>query len=140
MKKWIGPCLAIVLVVILLSLWSSLRLSHETVSGDREIKATPAIFGRTGEEDEKTEPQDPHFIQLLKILQEKLNGWLKSLNERIERKEVTRLEVRFLEILRDLLEWIKAKIDAKIESSQKEQVTHLRRMDSDHGGLLFLKG
>jgi len=140
MKKWIGPCWVVVLVMMLFSLWSPLRLSHETVSGDLEIKTTPAVFGRMDEEDEKEEVQDPHFIQILKILQEKMNGWLKSLNERIEDKEVTRLEVRFLEILRDLLEWVKAKIDAKIESSKKEQVTYRRPMNSDQGGFFALRG
>ena len=50
-----------------------------------------------------------------------MDGWLKDLNERIEREDVTRFEVRFLEILRNILEWVKEKIDAKIESSEEKK-------------------
>jgi len=64
---------------------------------------------------------DPHLIQVLKELQKMLDEWLKKLNERIESEDVTRFEVRFLEILRNVLEWIKEKIDAKIESAEKEK-------------------
>ncbi len=63
---------------------------------------------------------DPYFLSLVKQLREKVDGWLKSLNERIEREDVTRLEVRFLEILRSILEWVKEKLDAKIESEENK--------------------
>ncbi|HSB05356.1 MAG TPA: hypothetical protein VLK23_09185 [Thermodesulfobacteriota bacterium] len=71
----------------------------------------------TGKE-EKKEEADPHWIQLLIQFQEKLDTWLKSLNERIESEDVSKIEVRFLEILRNILEWVKEKVDAKIESSR----------------------
>jgi hypothetical protein len=58
---------------------------------------------------------------VLKEIQKKLDEWLKKLNERIESEDITRFEVRFLEILRNILEWIKEKIDAKIESAEKEK-------------------
>ena len=88
---------------------------------DEGAKTIPAIFGQMDDKEEKE--QDSHFILLLKNIQEALNGWLKSINERIESEDVTKIEVRFLEILRSILEWIKEKIDAKIESSppQKRQ-------------------
>ena len=56
---------------------------------------------------------DPHMLEILKEIQKKLDEWLKSLNERIESEDVTRFEVRFLEILRNMLEWIKEKIPRK---------------------------
>jgi len=64
---------------------------------------------------------DSHYLQILKQLKEKVDGWLKDLNERIEREDVARFEVRFLEILRNILEWVKEKIDAKIESSEEKK-------------------
>ncbi len=59
--------------------------------------------------------------EMLKKLQEILDGWLKDINERIENEDGAKIEVRFLEILRSVLEWIKEKIDAKIESSPPQQ-------------------
>ena len=70
---------------------------------------------------EKEEKGDSYSIALLKQIKEKVDGWLKSLNERIEREDITRFEVRFYEILRDILEWVKEKIDAKIESSEERK-------------------
>ena len=92
---------------------------------DEGAKTIPAIFGQMDDKEEKE--QDSHLILLLKNIQEALNGWLKSINERIESEDVTKIEVRFLEILRSILEWIKEKIDAKIESSppQKRQTEWL---------------
>jgi gas vesicle protein len=69
----------------------------------------------------KEEQTDPHFILVLKRLREKLDEWLKSINHQIESENITRLEVRFLEILRSILEWVREKVDAKIESSEKEK-------------------
>jgi len=59
------------------------------------------------------------MVQILKEIQKKLDEWLTKLNNRIESEDVTRFEVRFLEILRNILEWIKEKVDAQIESSEK---------------------
>jgi uncharacterized protein (DUF927 family) len=73
------------------------------------------------EKEERREETDPHLILVLKELSKKLDEWLKKLNDRIESEDVTRLEVRFLEILRNILEWVKEKVDAKIESSEKEK-------------------
>ena len=70
---------------------------------------------------EKEAKGDTYSIALLKQIREKVDGWLKSLNERIEREDITRFEVRFYEILRDILEWVKEKIDARIESSEEKR-------------------
>jgi hypothetical protein len=73
------------------------------------------------QDEEEKEQTDPHLILVLKRLREKLDEWLKSINDRIESEDVTRLEVRFLEILRSILEWVREKVNAKIESSEKEK-------------------
>ena len=72
------------------------------------------------EKEEKKE-EDSQYIALLKQVKEKVDGWLKSINERIEKEDVTRLEVRFLEILRNILEWVKEKIDSKLESLKEKK-------------------
>ena len=79
------------------------------------------ILTQGAEKEEKKEEADSHYVLLMRQLKEKVDGWLKSLNERIEREDVTRLEVRFLEILRNILEWIEERIDSQIESSKKEK-------------------
>jgi hypothetical protein len=72
------------------------------------------------EEREEKEEGDSHFIQVLKMLRQEIDGWLKSLNEKIENEDIARYEVRFYEILRSILEWIREKIDAKIAASEKK--------------------
>jgi hypothetical protein len=62
--------------------------------------------------------QDSHYVQVMKQLRTKVDGWLKDLNQRIESEDVTRFEVRFLEILRSVLEWVGEKIDNQIESGE----------------------
>ncbi len=122
MKKWIGPILSLFLILILgISLVSGFfpffkkTMPQETKSeGYRIILTQDEKGGRGGE-------TDPHLILVLKEIQKKLDEWLKTLNERIESEDITRFEVRFLEILRNILEWIKEKIDAKIESAEKEK-------------------
>jgi hypothetical protein len=59
-------------------------------------------------------------MQLLKDLKQTVDGWLKSINEEIEDEDVTRFKVRFLEILRSFLEWVKEKIDSWLEASEKD--------------------
>jgi len=49
-----------------------------------------------------------------------VDDWLKSINEEIEKEDVTRFKVRFLEILRSILEWVKAEIDSWLETSEKD--------------------
>ena len=81
-----------------------------------------------GEKGEKKGGTDSNILLILKEFKETVEGWLKSLNERIEREDITRFEVRFLEILRSILEWVKEKIDSWIESSE-DQVPGKKRRD-----------
>lgn len=120
MKKWIIPGLSLLVIVALIFVSSPYYGSKKEATLDKGAKAIPAIFGQTEDKEEKKQ-EDSDVALLLKI-QEALNGWLKSINERIESKDVTKIEVRFLEILRSILEWIKEKVDAKIESSQPRRV------------------
>ena len=121
MKKWIIPCLSLFLIGALLFVSSPYYSSKKTVILDDGAKMIPAIFGRMEEKEEKK--QDDSSRALLVIIQQQLNDWLRSINERIESEDVTKIEVRFLEILRSILEWIKEKIDAEIESSPPPQKT-----------------
>lgn len=75
------------------------------------------------------EEQDSHYIQLMRQLRTKVDGWLKDLNQRIESEDVTRFEVRFLEILRSFLEWVGEKIDAQIESGDRRPKKKTRGED-----------
>jgi hypothetical protein len=69
---------------------------------------------------EKREEKDSHEVQLLKELRQTVDGWLKSINEEIDREDVTRFKVRFLEILRSILEWVREKLDSWLEPSDED--------------------
>ena len=120
MKKWIGLLISLFLIFILGVGLVSGSFSILSKTMPKETKSEGYRILLIQEEKEKGE-SDPHFILILKEVQKKLEEWLKSLNERIESEDITRLEVRFLEILRNILEWIKEKVEAKIESSEKEK-------------------
>jgi len=110
MKKPIGPLLLLFLVMLIAS---SFYYSEGSMHKREGVRIVPTQDeeggGRKG-------GKDSRFVLALKELKEKVDGWLKSLNERIEREDVTRFEVRFLEILRSILEWVKEKIDYQIKS------------------------
>ena len=108
------------LIVVLIFISSPYYGSKKVAILDKGARTIPAIFGKMDDE-EKKEQQDSYYIILLKKAREGLDGWLKSINERIESEDVTKIEVRFLEILRSILEWIREKIDAKIESSPPQE-------------------
>jgi hypothetical protein len=118
MKKWVGPLFSILFIAFLLSIPFASDI-FKTITNKQgkmgEYKIVPT------QDTEKEEKGDSYSIALLKQIKEKVDGWLKSLNERIEREDITRFEVRFYEILRDILEWVKEKIDAKIESSEERK-------------------
>ena len=120
MKKWIGPFVSVLLVTVLVYILAPFQPPVQRESANAEIRPVPAIFGTTDDQDEKKQ-EDTQLVQLLRRVQEVLDGWLKSLNERIESEDVSRLEVRFLEILRSVLEWVKTKVDAEIESSKGQK-------------------
>jgi hypothetical protein len=138
MKKWMGLFLS--LLLFLIGAFFSLEFSipvldmrtepaslKQAVSKGDQGSPRRVVFG-SEEERGKREAKDTYYIQILRILREKLNEWLKSLNERIESKDITRLEVRFLEILRNILEWFKEKIDAKL-GPPDAQKTEMRYRD-----------
>jgi hypothetical protein len=121
MKKWIGPFISLMLIVTMFLLSGPFSAPRDGASvhehaGNYRLQP---LQGR--DRDGAQEEPDSHYVQVLRQLQEKLDEWLRSLNERIESEDITRLEVRFLEILRSVLEWFKEKIDAKIESSDQEK-------------------
>jgi len=120
MKKWIGPLISLLLMLILgIGLvFGSFSNLKQTLHGKTKTDGYPVILVQ--DEREKGEA-DPHMLQVLKEIQKKLDEWLKKLNDRIESEDVTRFGVRFLEIIRNILEWVKEKVDAKIESYEKEK-------------------
>jgi vacuolar-type H+-ATPase subunit I/STV1 len=118
MKKWIAPLLSLLVIVVLLLISSPFSTFKPSMT-KKESKEELGIL--LIQDEEKKEQTDPHLILVLKRLREKLDEWLKSLNGRIESEDISRLEVRFLEILRNILEWVREKVDAKIESFEKEK-------------------
>lgn len=99
--------------ILLLGLFLT-PLSVAEKGGIKDLHLGTASAQNTGKEE-----MDSHYTQLMKQLKTKVDGWLKDLNQRIESEDVTRFEVRFLEILRSFLEWVGEKIDAQIESGEK---------------------
>jgi hypothetical protein len=118
MKKWIVPILSVLLVCGLVYLSGPFSVFKVGVSsGDPGHKVRG---GLTQAAEREKEEGDSHWVQLLKSVQEQLDEWLKSINDRIESEEASRLEVRFLEVLRNVLEWIKEKVDKGIESQRRK--------------------
>jgi len=115
-NKYFSPLLLIILLGLVLSpLHLSGRLGQEN---PKKIESGMAWAQNRGGEG-KSE-QDSHYAQMMRQLRTKVDGWLKDLNQRIESEDVTRFEVRFLEILRSFLEWVGEKIDSQIESEEKK--------------------
>jgi hypothetical protein len=125
MKKWIVPLLSSLLIALLLLISSPFSIFKPSMT-KKESGEKPGIL--LTQDEGKKEQTDPHLILVLKRLREKLDEWIKSLNDRIESEDISRLEVRFLEVLRSILEWVREEVDAKIESSEKEKPkeTHQR--------------
>jgi hypothetical protein len=73
--------------------------------------------------------QDSHYNQVMKQLRAQVDEWLKDLNQKIESEDVTRFEVRFLEILRSILEWVGEKIDSQIESEERKPKKKIKGED-----------
>ena len=113
------PFLSFFFVLVLLYLSAPSNLFKIAVSEENQREGSQTVLTQSAEKDEKREETDnTYWIQVLIQVQEKLDAWLKSINERIESQDVSRIEVRFLEILRNILEWVKEKVDAKVESSK----------------------
>jgi hypothetical protein len=119
MKKWIGPLISLFLILILgvvsVDLFPVSRKTLPKESRSEKYRVVPV------QDEEEKGGADPHMLQLLKAIQKKLDEWLKSVNEKIESEDISRFKVRFLEIWRNILEWVKEKVDAKIESYEQQK-------------------
>lgn len=120
MRKWIGPFFSIFLVILLVLIFGPFHISKQMISQGGEREGRIILTQDVGKDEKKEEPES-HYIQTLKQLEEKVDGWLKSLNEQIESEDITRFKVRFLEILRNILEWVKEKLHDQIESSKAKK-------------------
>ncbi|MFB3885150.1 MAG: hypothetical protein ACE144_07965 [Thermodesulfobacteriota bacterium] len=116
MKKWGGLFLSVLFIAMLILIPGASDIFRPAKKGGIE---KPRIA--LAQEGEKEGKGDPYSIALLKQVKEKVDAWLKSLNEKIEKEDITRFKVRFYEFLRNMLEWVKEKIDDKIDSSEKEK-------------------
>jgi hypothetical protein len=117
MKKWIGLLFSLLLIFILLG---ALGFFQDLRKGTEKNEDAQIVLTQDRERGEKGTEKDPIETQLLKELKQIVDGWLKSINEEIENEDVTRFKVRFLEILRSVLEWLKDKIDSWLETSEKD--------------------
>ena len=115
--KWIGLFLSLFLFLILMSIIGSSQNSETSLGRKAEGRITQIQYKEGGE---KKGEKDTYLVELLKELKQRVDGWLKSINEQIEREDVTRFKVRFLEILRSILEWVKDKIDSYLEEETPE--------------------
>ncbi|MDI7258794.1 MAG: hypothetical protein QME90_02610 [Thermodesulfobacteriota bacterium] len=121
MRKRISCYLPLLLIILLGLILISLYTSEGIFSERMEGKINGIAFAQNMEGEGKKGEQDTHFIQLMRQLRTKVDGWLKDLNQRIESEDVTRFEVRFLEILRSILEWVREKIDAQIGTNEERK-------------------
>jgi len=118
MKKWIGPLISLSLILIFGIAFVSSSLSNLKQRSPGKTERHSLILVQ----DEKERGDaDPYMLQVWKEIQKKVDEWLRRLNDRIESEDVTRFGVRFLEMIRNILEWIKEKVDAKIESYEREK-------------------
>ena len=95
----------------------SFKISRRRTDKKEEVQI---VLTQNKEGEEKGGGKDTFTIDLLRQLKQIVDGWLKSINEKIENEDVTRFKVRFLEILRSVLEWLKDKIDSWLETSEKD--------------------
>ncbi len=117
MTKWIGPLLSLLCAFVLIS-FLGFSQDSESYLGRQEEGRIAVTQNREG--GEKRGEKDTHMVQILKELKQMVDEWLKSINEEIESEDVTRFKVRFLEILRSILEWVKEKLESWLESSGED--------------------
>jgi hypothetical protein len=115
MRKWFGFFLSLFLITVVLLVSDSFNIFSQRGHEKESQIHQGVLLSQNKSEEMKKKEGDTHYIAILKILRERLDDWLKSLNDRIESEDITRLEVRFLEILRSLLEWVREKVNAGIE-------------------------
>ena len=133
MRKRIIPFSLFLLIIVVPLISGSFQILYQIVTKEPKDEGHQIVYAQVMEKEGEREKADSYEISLLKQLKVKVDGWLKSLNERIEREDITRFEVRFLEISRNILEWVKEKIDAKLESSETEK-EKMRRLEGEKEG------
>jgi hypothetical protein len=116
-KKWIGLFFSLLLI---LSLPCVFGFFQDLRGGTEKKEDGQIVLTQYRDRGEKGAEKDSFVTQLLKELKQIVDGWLKTINEEIENEDVTRFKVRFLEILRSILEWLKEKIDSWLEASEKD--------------------
>jgi len=112
-----GPFSFILLTLVLISI---LGFDQDSQRATEKKEESRIVLTQYREGGEKKGEKDTYLIDLLKQLKQIVDSWLKSINDEIESEDVTRFKVRFLEILRSVLEWIKEKIDSWLEASEKD--------------------
>jgi hypothetical protein len=117
MKKWVGLSLSLLLILALISILRFYQHPQRETEAEEEGQI---VLTQTREGGEKRGGKDSVLVDILKELKQIVDGWLKSINEKIEDEDVTRFKVRFLEILRSVLEWLKEKIDSWLEASESD--------------------
>jgi uncharacterized protein YpmB len=118
MRKWVGPILSILIIALLLLITLASNIFKPVSNKKENTGKTRIVLTQDTQRDGKGGKEDTYYITLLKQIDEKVDVWLKSLNETIEKEDITHFEVRFYEILRNILEWVREKINAKIDSSE----------------------
>ena len=118
MKKWIGLLLSLLFTGVLF-FGPAFSALFKPGSEGKSVESPQTVFAQSNKE--KEEKRDSYSTDLLKQIREKVEGWLKSLNDKIESEEITHFEVRFYEILRSILEWLREKIDAEIGPPENEK-------------------
>jgi len=118
MKKWIVPLLSLLLIALLLLISCPFNVFKSSTTQKGSEEKPQILFAQV---EGKKEQTDPDLILVLKRLREKLDEWLKSINDRIQSENITGIEVRFLEILRSTLEWMRGRVNAKIESPERRK-------------------
>ena len=122
MKKWIGPLVSLILAFLfgmglVFGSFANLKTASQGKSKTDRYSLIPTQDEKEGED------AAPRMLRILREVQRQLDEWLRKLNDRIDREDATRFEVRFLDMIRNFLEWAKEKVDARIEAYEKQGPT-----------------
>jgi len=117
-----GPLLSILLIVLLFFIPFASNIFKPISDQNENTGNLRVILTLNTDKEGKGGSEDTYYITVLKQTREKVDEWLKSLNEKIEQEDITHFEVRFYEISRNILEWIGETIDAKVRSSEEKKL------------------
>jgi hypothetical protein len=122
MRKWVGPPLSFLFIVSLLFIPFASNI-FKPISDQNENTGSPRVILTVNTDKEgKGGSEDTYYIMFLKQTREKVDEWLELLNKRIEQEDITHFEVRFYEISRNFLEWLRETIDSKVKSSEEKRL------------------